>query len=68
MRRAVDTHLAIAAVDLEGHAGRHEQKQGLLLRQLLLQSLHGLAGLVRPLWGKDRVCFSIPKLAPLAPM
>lgn len=43
-------HLAVAVVHPEGHAGRHEQQQRLLLRQLLLQPLHGLAALVGPLW------------------
>lgn len=43
---AADTHLAVATVHPEGHAGRHEQEQRLLLRELLLQPLNGLAALV----------------------
>lgn len=46
------TDLAVAIVHPEGHAGGHEQEQRLLLRELLLQPLNGLAGLVRSLWGE----------------
>lgn len=51
-RTAAGAHLAIAAVYSEGHAGGHEQEQRLLLRQLFLQPLDGLAALVCPLLGE----------------
>lgn len=40
MRGGQCRHLAVLVVDSEGHAGRCQQEQGLLLRQLLPESLH----------------------------